>query len=156
RLVACLGAADGKTIWTREFPGEKHGKHQDNSFTSGTPTVDGKRLYLSWATPREYLVIALDHDGKEVWRVDLGPFKSGHGFGSPPILHDDLLIVPNDQDGKSEAVALDAATGKVRWRAARNCKASWATPCIWQPKNAPAELIFTSWERGITSLDPKT
>src|SRR5262249_23709810 len=60
RLVLCLRAKDGSQIWSRDFPGERHGKHADNSFASATPAVDGRHLYLSWATPKEYLVMALD------------------------------------------------------------------------------------------------
>ena len=156
RFVICLRATDGGRLWTRELPGERHGKHADNSFASATPAVDASHVYLSWATPKEYIVQALDHDGKDVWRVDLGPFKSGHGFGSSPIVHDDLVIVANDQDGKSSLVALDRQTGKTRWQVARQCKASYATPVVYQPKGKPAELILTSWELGITSIDPKT
>lgn len=156
RLVICLKTLDGSRLWESEFPGERHGKHKDNSFASATPVVDANRLYLTWATPREYIVRALDHAGKDLWKVDLGPYKSGHGFGSSPILCDDLLIVSNDQDGTSELVALEAASGKVRWKVARKSRASYATPCLWQPKDRPTELILTSYELGITGIDPKT
>lgn len=156
RIVVCLNAKDGSRLWTRELEGERHGKHKDNSFASASPAVDERRLYLSWATPKEYVVQALDHDGKDVWRVDLGPYKSGHGFGSSPIVHEDLVIIANDQDGQSTVAALDRATGKDRWKTARKSKASYATPCVFEPKGKPAELILTSWEHGITSIDPKT
>lgn len=156
RFVLCYNTKDGSRRWQREFDGARHGKHADNSFASATPAVDAERLYMSWATPKEYVVAALDHDGKDVWRVDLGPYKSGHGFGSSPIVHDDLLIIPNDQDGTSTLVALDRATGKERWKTPRKSKASYATPCVYQPKDKATELIFTSWEHGISSIDPKT
>ncbi len=156
RLVLCLRTSDGSRLWTREFTGERHGKHADNSFASATPVVDAHRVYVSWATPKEYVVLALTHDGKDVWRVDLGPFRGGHGFGTSPIVHEDLLIVPNDQDGRSSLVGLESATGKVRYTVPRRSKTSYATPCVYQPKGQPAELILTSWEHGITSLDPKT
>src|SRR6185436_6302425 len=97
---------------------------------SATPTADERRVYVCWANPKEYLVVALDHDGKEAWRADLGPFRSGHGFGSSPIVHEDLLIVPNDQDGTSSVVALECTTGKVRWKVPRKAKATYTTPCI--------------------------
>jgi outer membrane protein assembly factor BamB len=153
RLVLCLQAADGRRRWLRQFPADVHRKHLDNSFASATPAVDDRHLYLTWGSPQGYLVQALDHDGNEVWRVDLGPFKAGHGFGVSPIVHDDLLIVPNDQDGDSFHVALDRLTGKVRWKVPRQSKSSYATPCVYEA-GGQAELIFTSWERGITALDP--
>jgi outer membrane protein assembly factor BamB len=65
-------------------------------------------------------------------------------------------VVPNDQDGQSALFGLDRDTGKVRWKVPRRSKASYTTPCVYQLRGQPAELIFTSYERGISSLDPKT
>jgi outer membrane protein assembly factor BamB len=143
-------------LWLREFGGEKAGKHQDNSFASATPAVDERHVYVSWGNPSEFLVVALDHAGKEAWRIDLGPYKAGHGFGASPIVHEGLVIVPNEQQGPSSLVALDGATGKVRWKVARESKATYITPCVYQPRGKPAELIFSNYEHGITSLNPRT
>ena len=157
RLVCCLRAQDGSKVWQREFAGEKHGKHTDNSFASATPAVDERHVYVCWGTPKEFIVLALDHDGKEIWRTDLGPFRSGHGFGASPIVHDDLVVVPNDQDGKGTLLALDRKTGDLRWKVPRKSQtATFSTPCVFQPKGGLAQLIFTSWDHGITSIDPKT
>jgi outer membrane protein assembly factor BamB len=156
RIVLCLHVQDGRRLWLREFAGERHGKHQDNSFASATPAVDEGRVYVSWGNPREHLVVALDHDGREVWRTDLGSFRSGHGFGASPIVHEDVLIVPGDQDGPSTLFGLDRATGKVVWKVPRRSKASYTTPCVYHPAGRQAEVVFTSYEHGITAIDPKT
>jgi outer membrane protein assembly factor BamB len=156
RVVQCLHAQEGRCLWSRAFPGERHGKHEDNSFASATPAVDARHVYVCWANPKEYLVVALDHDGTEAWRADLGPFRSGHGFGASPIVYEDLLIVPDDQDGPSALVALDRDTGKVRWKAPRRSMATYTTPCVHEPPGRPAELIVTSYEHGISGIDPKT
>lgn len=157
RLLLCLRATDGERLWAREFPAGKHGKHQDNSFASSTPTVDEKHVYVCWGSPRDFLVVAIDHGGKEVWRVDLGGFKSGHGFGPSPIVHDDLVVVPNDQDGqRGFLIGLERDTGKPRWKVPRNSRATYTTPCIYQPEDGRAELIFSNYEHGLTSIDPKT
>jgi outer membrane protein assembly factor BamB len=156
RTILCLRASDGERLWLREFPAVRHGKHQDNSFASATPAVDERHVYVCWGSPKEYLVVALDHNGKEAWRTDLGGFRSGHGFGPSPIVHDDILVVPNDQDAQSSLFGLDWATGKVRWKVPRKSKSSYATPCAFQPRGRSAELIFTSYEHGISSIDPKT
>jgi outer membrane protein assembly factor BamB len=154
RYLSCLDAQDGKKLWQRDFPGPVTGKHQDNSFASATPAVDDRHVYVSWANAKEYLVIALDHAGTERWRVDLGPFRSGHGFGASPIVYRDLVILANDQDGESSLVALESASGKVRWKLPRKSKSSYATPCVYLPKGKPAELIFCSYEHGLTAVDP--
>jgi outer membrane protein assembly factor BamB len=118
--------------------------------------VDEHHVYTCWGSPKDFLVLALDHDGKEAWRADLRPFKAGHGFGASAIVHDDLLIVPNEQDGQGALVALDRSTGKPRWKAPRRTRLGYATPCVFRPKGRPAELVLSSWEHGITGLDPKT
>jgi outer membrane protein assembly factor BamB len=155
RIVLCLVADTGRRLWWREFGSQAHGKHSLNSFASATPAVDEKRLYVSWATPKEYVVLALDHDGDELWRRDLGPFKTGHGFGVSPIVHGDLVIVPNEQDGESSLVALAVADGTVRWQVRRDSQVTYSTPCIYQPKGRPAEIVFTNWTYGITAVDPR-
>jgi len=156
RIVLCFDADTGRRVWSREFAAHTHGKHSLNSFASATPAVDEKRLYVSWATPKDYIVLALDHEGKEVWRRDLGPFKTGHGYGGSPIVYEDLLVVPNEQDGESSLVALSAADGKTRWQVPRDSQVTYSTPCVYQPKGRPAELIFTNWTYGISALEPAT
>jgi outer membrane protein assembly factor BamB len=156
RHLICLNAADGRTLWTRSFPVANHRQHEDNSWASGTPAVDERHVYVPWASPKDYLVVALDHAGNEKWRVDLGPFNSGHGFGVSLIVHDGLVIIPNEQEGKCVLVALDRDTGKERWQVKRRSKTTYSTPCVWQPKDRPAEIIFGNYEHGVTSIDPKS
>lgn len=155
RLLLCLRASDGERLWVREYPGRPHRRHRDNSLASSTPAVDDRCVCVCWGGADEFLVVALDHDGKEIWKVDLGAFKSGHGFGPSPILHDDLVIVPNDQDG-GFLIALERDTGKERWKVSRKSKATYTTPCVHRPEKGPAELIFSNYEHGLTSIDPKT
>jgi outer membrane protein assembly factor BamB len=71
-------------------------------------------------------------------------------------VHDGLVILPCEHEGKDSIAAVDADTGKERWRAARKSRNTYSTPCIFQPPGKPAELIAVSYEDGITSLDPKT
>jgi outer membrane protein assembly factor BamB len=156
--VLCLRTADGRQIWSRTVAAGGYTKSQLNSYASTTPAVDGKRVYVTWATPEQYLVAALSlQDGQEVWRREFGRFGSEHGLGASPVVWEDLLFAPNDQDGPSSAVALDAATGKTRWQIQRRSKmAAFATPCIYRPDAGKPQLILSSWAHGITSLDPQS
>ena len=156
-ILVCLKASDGSTLWTREFPSKHHAMNGLNSYATPTPAVDKDRVYLCWVTPERFSVAALDPDGTEVWRRDLGPFVSQHGHGASPIVFEDLVVLSNDQDGRSFLVALDAATGKTRWLTERrSVKAAYSTPCVFQREGGPPELIFTSMAHGITSVDPQT
>src|SRR5262249_14322535 len=149
-----LDAGSGKTLWTREFAAGPARGHQDNSLAVATPAADAKHVYLAWGTPKEVVLLALTHEGKDSWRRDLGPYKGGHGVGSSPIVHAGLVILPCEADGKDSIAAVDAATGKDRWRSPRKSRNTYATPCIFQPRGRAAELIAVSYEDGITSLDP--
>lgn len=154
-IVQCLDTADGKELWTRNFPVAKHRHHEHNSLASATPAVDDRHVYLVWASPQHYLVVALYHDGREHWRVNLGGFKSGHGFGVSPVVVDDVVIIANEQEGESSVCALERDTGTVRWRLPRQSRTTYATPCVWAPPGQPAQVIFVSYEHGITSVDPR-
>lgn len=157
RLALCLSAADGSILWKKEFSSVTHPLHLQNSFASSTPTVDRDHVYFAFATQEKYVVRAFDHQGRQVWETDLGQFVSQHGFGASPIVHDDMVIINNDQDGESSLVALDRATGNLRWRVPRRTAVvAYSTPCVYQPAGGPAQLIFNSQAHGISSIDPRT
>ncbi|MCS7045344.1 MAG: PQQ-like beta-propeller repeat protein [Gemmataceae bacterium] len=156
RYTQALDRTTGTVLWTKTLAGTKHRHHDDNSWASGTPAADAQRVYVPFASPADYLIVAYEHDGREAWRVDLGPYQSGHGFGSSLLVYDGLVIVPYEHEGQSSILALDAATGAKRWQAPRRSRTTYATPCLHRPPGRPAELIAVSYEHGITALDPKT
>jgi len=158
QVVRCLATADGSLLWERRFPARTYRINSFNALASTTPAVGPDHVYVTWATPESYRVVALAHaSGREVWSRDLGPFRAEHGFGASPVVVDDLLIVPNDQEGDSSIVALQCATGETRWRLDRPTReAAYATPIVYQPPGGRPQLILSSSACGLTSLDPAT
>lgn len=158
RMILCLKTSDGSVLWKREHDSEPFRQHADNSYASASPAVDAERVYVVWITPDQGTLLALTHDGKEVWRHDLGPFTSLHGSGASPMVFEDMVVLGNDQEQyKGFLLAVDAKTGKTRWQIERNSdSASYGTPCVYQPKDGPPQLIFTSRDHGFTSVDPRT
>lgn len=160
RYVLCFALDDGHELWRRDLGQGTSHVHTQNSFASSTPTVDADRVYLAWANPTEYIVMALDHNGKEQWRRDLGPFESHHGFGTSPIVYGGSLFITNDQDGKSSMVSLDCTSGAIRWQVPRKTlpeqNTSYATPLVWQHESGEPELIVCSWAYGVGSYDLNT
>ena len=156
RFVTCLDGRSGKILWQRVFAAETHRTHKLNNYASATPVVDGQRLYVSWGTPEKVSVLALNHQGKTLWQRDLGPYPGGHGYGVSPIRTGKVLVLPNDQAGKSSLLALDSETGKIAWKIQRESKSAYATPCVRRSSDGTDELIFTNWEQGITAIDPET
>jgi len=156
--VYCLDAGNGQVVWRRQFACKVCPKNTLNSFATSTPAVDRDRLYVAWATPECYILVALGReDGREVWRRDFGPFVGEHGFGASPIVYEELVIVPNDQDGRSSVIAVDSASGKTRWTIPRRSrKAAYSSPILYTPPGGRPQLILSSWSHGLSSLDPQT
>jgi outer membrane protein assembly factor BamB len=159
RTVLCLSAADGRTLWQRDYESMAYSQSADNSFATATPAVDADGVYVTWTAPKEVTLLGLDHNGGEKWRRNLGPFVGEHGSGTSPIVYDDMVVLSNDQDGKSFLVAVDRKTGQTRWQVERRSVTfgvAYPTPCVCRPNGGPPRLIFTSTAHGITAVDPAT
>ena len=152
--VLCVGAEGGQVLWEKSFPFTPHHKNEYNTFASASPAVDQHCVYVCWSSPAQYTLMALTHDGQTVWEKDLGPFASQHGGGASPIVYQDKVVLGNEQDGESFLIAVDAATGKTRWQLPRKSKETvYSTPCVYEPRDSPSVLIFTSHAHGVTEVD---
>lgn len=156
--VLAYDAESGQRKWQAELESPPLRMHARNSNATSTPAIDAEQVYVTGIGPKGYFVVALSlADGHEVWRKEVGPFAAQHGFGPSPILCRDSLILPNDQDGESFLLALDAATGKERWRTPRRSgRASYSAPCVLELPGRKTELIATSSENGMTGIDLET
>ncbi len=159
RHVIGLDATTGTTRWTQASDGPVFRQHADNSFASATPALDRQRVYVAWLAPEKSRLEAYDHAGEPAWSLDLGSFIAQHGGGASPIVVDDLVVLPFEQDGPGDSyvLAVDAATGKERWRLPRTSgKLACSTPSVLRPENGPAQLICTSTNHGVYAIDLAT
>ena len=159
RVIVCVSAADGKTLWQKEYATGGYRLHADNNYAAASPAVDAERVYFHWASPENSGLVALDQkDGRELWKVDLGPFISQHGPGASPIVFEDLVLLNFDQDQpKSFLLAADARTGQERWRWEHaGTKHSASTPCIFTPKDGPPLVITEGHSTGLAAHDART
>ena len=164
RVVSCLSTSDGRTLWTKEYQSEFYKTHKFNNLASSTPVVDGERVYVAFAHPKEVFLVALDHSGKEVWKQSGGGFVAPHGFAASPMIFEDTVILPKEVSDTGEklgihsyVLALDRATGEVRWKTPRRSnKAAYATACIYEHEKGKPELLLSSKAHGVYSLDART
>jgi outer membrane protein assembly factor BamB len=181
RFVLDVSASTGKIRWQWSMESNTYSIHRLSSFACATPTTDGKRVFVPISREAEeepeektfaasvvnakerseYALYAFDFAGKPVWKCVIGPYESQHGSGTSPIVFEDLVIVGNDQDGQSSLVAVEAETGKIRWKVDRNESqfdqaAGYATPLVVKHDDGKVELIVTSRADGFTSYDPRT
>jgi outer membrane protein assembly factor BamB len=121
----------GRLRWqrtaTEQVPHEGH--HRSHSYAAGSPTTDGKSLYVSFGS---FGIYCYDLDGNLRWQRDLGRLNTRLGWGEAvtPVIHGDALLLNWDQEVDSALICLDAANGKTRWRTERDEKTSWNTPLV--------------------------
>ncbi|MFM7148670.1 MAG: PQQ-binding-like beta-propeller repeat protein [Gemmataceae bacterium] len=146
RLV-CLDADTGKMLWNQlAFRGPASSTiHIKNSLASETPVTDGKHV---WAYFGNVGIACFDLDGKLIWKEKTPVHKTRMGWGTAasPILHDGQLFVVHDNEEKSFLMALDAATGKTRWRVERREGSNWGTPYLWK-NSLRTELVTAGTDR---------
>src|SRR5215211_403859 len=141
-FVICLDRATGKILWQREVPRAHAGRLQNvNGPASPSPVTDGSNVYVFF---QDFGLLSYDATGKERWKLPLGPFNMFYGFGASPILVDDKVILPVDQDNPtSYLIAVDKNTGKLRWKIDRPVVISgYSTPIVYQPKQGAKQIII--------------
>lgn len=148
--VLALDRKSGAVRWNREvFRQETRRKEGRNSYATPTPATDGRLVYACFG---DGSFAALDFTGEVRWINRDHRFYSQHGLGTAPILQDGLLIMARDgsSDGedkklgwqtpwdRSYVVALDAKTGRERWKTLRGkSRISHGAPAIWNAPGGP-------------------
>lgn len=154
RAVLCIDRESGKLVWQRDLAVNKIERmiRDKNGYASATPTTDGQRVYAFLGNAG---MVCFDFDGHEIWRADLGAFDGMWGPGASPVQYQNLIILVQDQsEPRSLAIALDKQFGKIVWRKERERAMGWCTPVVLRI-NGRDELIFTS-NRRLVSCDPRT
>ena len=166
--VLALDRDSGRILWNTEvFRQIPRRKETRNSYATPTPATDGKRVYACFG---DGSFAALDYRGKVLWINREQPFYSQHGLGTALMLHEGLILMSRDASSegpdkkvgwqtpweKSYVVALDARTGKERWRTGRGrSRISHGTPVLWKdPKGRPQ--IVTEAGDVLQGFDPRT
>lgn len=140
-LVLALDRATGREVWRREVPRAAKGRLDGpNGPASPSPVTDGDRVFAFF---QDFGLIAFTADGRELWRLPLGPFNIYYGFGASPILAGGLVVLPVDQDSGSYLLGVDARTGKVRYKVDRpGVISGYSTPTVYEPKSGPRQILI--------------
>ena len=154
KLLLCYAVGNGKLLWQKTVvKGDFESKHNDNSFASGTPTTDGKRVYVSLLDGINVVVAAFDYDGRQIWIQKPGTFLSPHGFSCSPVLFEDKVIVNCSSKGDSFLAALSHLDGHIIWKISLDKQShSFSTPLITQ-MSGKMQMIFCG-NKEIASYNP--
>jgi outer membrane protein assembly factor BamB len=152
RHVIALRRDTGKIVWDKaiaaKLPEEEN--IRDHGFAANTATADADHVYAFLGKNGVY---AFDHQGNQIWHVDVGSQTNGWGTAASPLLYKDLVIINASVESES-LVALDRKTGKEQWRAG-GMRESWNTPMIVKSVSGQDELVVAIAGK-ILSFNPDT
>lgn len=153
--VVAFDVATGKSLVNVEvFRAEASASvHPKNSRASPTPILDGGYVYVHFGADG---TAALTTAGDVVWRTRFR-YDSQHGSGGSPVLHAGLLIINCDGNAADAfVVAIDARTGKERWRTQRRQPAdqAYTTPLVIRVGDRDQVVSVGAYRAG--AYDPAT
>lgn len=165
--LQCLSMKDGGEEWIKLFESTPYHLHGRNTFAASTPAVDQDHIYACIADLDHTVLVALGHEGEEVWRRDFGPFASSHGFGASPIVQKDLVILSHSQakeqlpagvaPGQSRLIAVNRRTGQDVWSLdLTTSRVCYGVPCVWKDADGKEQLVNCNTGDGFYGVDPET
>ena len=125
-LLRCIDLKSGHEDWTYGYaaPGKL-----DYNGSRSVPTVDEQAAYTVGPFGHIHCVNKKTH--KVVWQAhvlsDFGGKLPRWGVSQSPLLYKDMVIVA-PQSAKAGIVALDKATGKIRWQSPPVGEMAYASP----------------------------
>ncbi len=164
RHVICLDADTGKILWNTSFAATPYQVHKKNNFACATPALTEDELFVAFASSEGVFMVCLTHKGKEVWRKDLGPYYSRHGFGPSPMISGEHVVLQSEQategagpEAESVVIALRRSDGEPVWRTKLTSgpKAAYSTPCLTHIDGKDV-LLSTGLMHGLYGLDAAT
>eukprot|EP00913_Durusdinium_trenchii_P028411 g26639.t1 len=156
----CLDAVTGTEIWNVEVFKQSDATtqrvHRKNSHASPTPITDGKHLFVHFGTQG---TACLTLDGKVVWKMRELKYRPQHGNGGSPVLVEGMLFVSCDGSDIQYVAAIDAKTGKIRWKKDRPPinraqKFSFTTPLVIEVGGK--KQIVSPGTNQVIAYEPKT
>lgn len=130
-VVLSFDRNTGKLLWRKQaaekVPHEGH--HFSHSYAAGSPTTDGKFLYVSFGS---FGIYCYDLAGNLQWQRDFGRLITRLGWGEAvtPVIHRGRLLLNWDQEKDAALICLEAHTGKTLWKTPRDEVTSWNTPLV--------------------------
>jgi outer membrane protein assembly factor BamB len=155
--IMAFDRGTGKTLWQVEasrggFPEKNHPK---NTEATATIASDGERVFATFYHHDKVEAVALDLDGKEKWRRDVGQFRPRryeYGYAPSPMIYRNTVIISAEYDGDSFIAALDRTTGEPVWKTTRPNNITFSSPVVTSIQGKD-ELLISGAEK-VSAYDP--
>lgn len=151
--VLCLDEADGKRLWTQEYPCRFNLSYPAGPRT--TPAIDGGKVYTLGAMG---LLACWDvPTGNRIWSHDLPGEFNGKvptwGFAGQPLVDGNKLICLAGGENAC-VIAFNKDTGAEIWRALSAPEPGYSAPVIFEVGGCRQLIVWHP--RALNSLDPET
>ena len=151
--VACFRTEDGKPLWDVQVPpGPWLLKDLRGGYSAPTPCTDGERIYVLFGSSE---LVALDLDGKLLWRKEITPYAWDVAIGTSPVLYQDTVLVLADgtMPKHSRLIAFDKKSGDIKWEQPRpTASFNHSTPVLVEVQGQPQLLVSAS--NAVQGLNP--
>ena len=144
RELYCHDLATGDLLWTLPAtgiagsPSTPPAVASNTGYASASPATEGRYVCAVFATGD---IMCADMDGKRVWAKNLGVPDNQYGFVSSLLIWNGIVFVQYDNSNAQKIIAMDIATGNVRWQKDRNQKVCWSSP-IMATVGGQAQLVL--------------
>jgi outer membrane protein assembly factor BamB len=121
-------------------------------YAAPTPCTDGARVYALFGSS---VLVALDFDGRPLWRKEIAPYAWDVAIGTSPVLVKGSLLVLADgtKPDISRLVALDPTSGEIKWERKRpESNFNHTTPVLIDV-NGKQQLVIAS-SGALQGVDP--
>ncbi|MBL8218723.1 MAG: PQQ-binding-like beta-propeller repeat protein [Bryobacterales bacterium] len=138
-ITMSLSRQTGKVQWRRAVRASREEtRNKLNHSAAPTPVSDGRRVFAFFA---DFGLVGYSIDGKELWKLPLGPFNSQHGVVASPVYADGKVILVCDTDTDAFIIGVDAESGKIAWKKDREVINGYATPVVYRPARGGTQVI---------------
>jgi outer membrane protein assembly factor BamB len=148
--IVCLDAETGNELWRHAYPQGLLDRYYEGG-SSGTPTVDGGRVYTLSKFGNAFCLDA--ETGKVIWTRDLGGALGLEvpewGFAGAPLIEGDLVIY----NAGTAGVALNKATGADAWISGKEA-AGYGSPVAFTHGGRKAVALFAM--KDLIAVEPAT
>ncbi|MDQ3625340.1 MAG: PQQ-like beta-propeller repeat protein [Verrucomicrobiota bacterium] len=144
----------GKQLWAKVlFTGGLDAKaHKRNTQASCSVASDGEKVFALFMNAGAIHLCALSPDGAELWRKELGKFKSHWGYSASPILHGGSILVAADHADGGFVTAVARATGEIVWTQPRPKLPNYPPPIV--ARVAGKDQVLLAGCNLFSSYDP--
>ncbi len=154
-IIEAFDVQSGASKWKNEGATSYRDDFGFDEGPRAVPAVSNGRVYAMGAEGTIRCVTL--HEGKTLWTVPTkDEYKAQKGFfgmACSPLVDGDNVIINIGGEGGTGLIALDAGTGKLRWKA-RSDEASYSSPVLAKLDEKNEIIAFT--REAVCVIDPPT